>query len=340
MSLAVQAATAIKEEEIRPDELFGEFLSLAADDAENFFDHSNFVKINCPACGAAETRDSFIKFSFKYGACEKCGTLYACSRPTAKALLDYYAQSRSQDYWVNVILKKTGEKREQSILRPNLERIEELLKERKRSPRIALDVGAANGAFLLALKENCPDLDLVAVEPGQTAAEKCRSNGIKVYEDFVENCAGDEGVCGDLVTCFEVFEHVQDPLKFAKAVCDVTLPGGMAVVSCLGSDGFDIQLLWDKSRSVMPPYHLNFLSKQGMETLFMKAGFDHVEVLSPGRLDVQIVRNSIERDIVPDQMSRFEKLLLSKDEAVLSAFQKFLSSAGLSSHVWVLAYKD
>lgn len=340
MSLVVQTAAVIKEEEIRPDELFGEFLLLAASDAENFFDHSNFVEIDCPACGSAETRDNFTKFSFKYGACTKCGTLYASSRPTAEALLDYYARSQSQDYWANVILKHTGEKREQSILRPNLERIEEFLKERERSPRIALDVGASNGAFLLALKENRPDLDLVAVEPGHMAAEKCRSSGIKVYEDFVENCAGSEGACGDLVTCFEVFEHVQDPLKFAKALCDVTLPGGMAVITCLGADGFDIQLLWEKSRSIMPPYHLNFLSKQGMEALFGEAGFDRVEVLSPGRLDVQIVQNSIERDMAPEQISRFEKLLLSKDQDILTAFQKFLSSAGLSSHVWILAYKD
>ncbi len=336
---AVQTATVIKEEEIRPDDLFSEFLRLAAADAEGFFDRSQFVAIPCPACGEPGAGNGFEKFSFEYGQCKNCGTLYASPRPNPAELLRYYAQSKSQKYWLDTILRQTGEKREQSILRPNLERIEKLLIERNRVPKRALDVGASGGAFLSALSEKYPEAALVAIEPGQAAAEKCRVRNITVYEDFVENAAGKEGAQGDLVTCFEVFEHVQNPLKFAKALCDVTSPGGMAVITCLGADGFDIQLLWDKSRAIMPPFHLNFLSKQGMETLFAKAGFDKVEVLTPGRLDVEIVCKSIQRGVVPDNISRFEQLLLSKNEETLAKFQKFLAAEGLSSHVWILAYK-
>ena len=89
----------------------------------------------------------------------------------------------------------------------------------------------------------------------------------------------------------------------------------------------------------MPPYHLNFLSKQGMEIIFTKAGFNKVNILTPGRLDVQIVQKSIERGISLE-LSRFEKLLLSRGEETLQAFQKFLANNALSSHVWIVCYKN
>lgn len=338
MSQAIQTNVPIKEEEIRPDDLFSAFQDLSAKDAQNFFDRSQFVSVSCPACGQEKTANGFKKFSFEYGQCTDCGTLYVTSRPNRGELLRYYGQAESQKFWVETILKKTGEKRQQSILLPNLARIQGLLKERNKSPARVLDVGAANGAFLTEWRKNNPSAEIIAIEPGEKAAAQCREKGMKVFEDFVENAAGQPGAQGDLVTCFEVMEHVQDPLQFAKALCGVTAPGGVSVITCLGADGFDIQLLWEKSRSVMPPYHLNFLSKKGMETLFSKAGFDEIEILTPGRLDVDIVKKSLERE-QGVELSRFEKLLLSRGPETHVEFQKFLASHALSSHVWILAHR-
>ncbi len=339
MKAAVKTATAIKEEEIRPDDLFTKFMDLSADDAQNFFDRSQFVEVDCPACGCKKSEDAFNKYSFQYVQCNDCGTLYTSPRPNPEELLRYYAQSESQKFWAETILKQTGEKRKESIMLPNIERIEGFLKELDKTPKSVLDVGAANGSFLTEWKKRHTDAALIAIEPGEEAAEKCRAAGIKVFEGFVEKEAENPDAEGDLVTCFEVLEHVQEPESFARALCEATAKGGTAIITCLGADGFDIQLLWEKSRSLMPPYHLNFLSKQGMETMFSKAGFDKVDVYTPGRLDVQIVERSIERGLDVD-LSRFEKLLLSRGEETLKAFQAFLAEHGLSSHVWIICQRN
>lgn len=333
--------TTIREEEIRPDDLFGEFMRLSAQDAEGFFDQSKFVTVPCPGCGAGVARDFFIKHSFRYNHCAACGSLYVSPRPDAAALLDYYATSESQRFWFEKILKKTGEKRKESIMIPNVARIEGILEKAGRDPARVLDVGAAGGAFLTEWKKNHPEAQLFGIEPGRESAQACRDLGITVYENFVEEEAAQGGgrAQGDLVTCFEVIEHVQNPEKFAKAIHTVTAPGGMAIMSCLGADGFDIQVLWEKSRSLMPPYHLNFLSRQGMETLFSKAGFERVEIFTPGRLDVEIVKKSIARGDAPDHISRFEELLLSRGAETLAAFQAFLADNCLSSHVWIICHK-
>jgi SAM-dependent methyltransferase len=332
------AAAAIKEEEIRPEDVFNEFMALSAADAENFFDRSQFMTVPCPACGHAHRVDDFVKHSFHYGACASCGTVYVSPRPNPAELLRYYAQSKSQSFWADTVLKRTGEQRKGAIMLPALERIETLLAERGKKPASVLDVGAATGAFLSEWKNRHPSTNIIAIEPGEVAAEKCRATGATVFEGFLETEAGKPGAQSDLVTCFEVLEHVQEPASFAKALYDVTAPGGLAVTTCLGIDGFDIQVMWENSRSLMPPYHLNFLSSKGMETMFKKAGFSKVEVLTPGRLDVEIVQRAISRG-VDVKLSRFEKFLLSKGPETLAAFQKFLAENGLSSHVWIICHR-
>lgn len=331
----------IKEEEIRPEALFSEFIRLSAEDAENFFSENDFEAVPCPACGATEIEDDgFVKHSFHYEHCASCGSVYVTPRPTPEALLRYYATSHSQKYWSEVILKHTGEKRKESIVMPALARVDDIMRDIVGlNPKTVLDVGAANGAFLSEWKNSHPETELIAIEPGEEPAQKCREQGMTVFEGFLEEEAGKDGAAGDLVTCFEVLEHVQNPEAFCKAMYDVTAPGGVSIMSCLGVDGFDIQLLWGDSRSFAPPYHLNFMSKKGMELMLSKAGFDRVEILTPGRLDVEIVQKSIERGIAPD-LSRFEKLLLSRGEETLKAFQQFLASHALSSHVWIIGYRN
>ncbi len=335
----VNTEAKIEEEDIRPEDIFNEFMKLSAQDAQNFFDKSKFVDVPCPGCGSESVQGSFEKYSFCYNHCEDCGSVYVSPRPDLSELTRYYAGSESQKFWAESVLKKTGEKRKQAIMLPNITRIENIIEDAGHKPKRVLDVGSADGAFLTEWKKRHGKSELYGIEPGAESAQICRDQGITVYEDSVENIASDDGVSGDLVTCFEVFEHVQDPNLFAKAIYDVTAKGGLAIMSCLGADGFDIQVLWEKSRGIMPPHHLNFLSQGGIKNLFSGVGFDKVDVFTPGRLDVQIIEKTIERGVMLE-LSRFEKLLLSRGEETLQAFQKFLAENCLSSHVWIVCHKS
>ena len=114
----------------------------------------------------------------------------------------------------------------------------------------------------------------------------------------------------------------------------VVAPGGLAVFTGLGIDGFDIQILWDKSKSIFPPHHINFMSVDGFYRLFKRAGFKGVEVVTPGKLDLDIVLNN--REFVTKE-NRFVKTLLSRGEEALDELQNFLAKYKLSSHCWILA---
>jgi hypothetical protein len=64
-----------------------------------------------------------------------------------------------------------------------------------------------------------------------------------------------------------------------------------------------------------------------------------VDIFTPGKLDVDIVKNMVEEqpDVLRDH--RFILNLLKQDEDVLKEFQQFLSKYRLSSHCWIWALK-
>jgi SAM-dependent methyltransferase len=166
-------------------------------------------------------------------------------------------------------------------------------------------------------------------------AKECRAKRFEVVENIVEQIDAEYEGFADLVVCFEVLEHVYEPVAFVRSLARLVRPGGVVLITTLCIDGFDLQTLWHKSSQISPPHHINFLSVAGFQKLFMRAGLVDVEVSTPGRLDVDIVRNNFYQD--PDLFSdqRF-MLQLIGDEMIAMEFQNFLVSNRLSSHAWVM----
>ena len=325
-------------EDIRPKDLFEKFSALSYEDALSFFDKKAFVETLCPSClHSLVTKDCFEKHSFNYKHCATCDSIYASPRPTAHQLQDYYANSRSQKLWSSEILAKTTEERQQFIIMPALEKVRQALANRSCfSPSAIIDVGAGNGKFLYEFGKVFSGTKLIAIEPGGASSMKCKDLGLEVWENTVEEVAKADALKSDLVTCFEVLEHVQDVEVFLEAIFKITDNGGTAILSCLGSDGFDIQTLWDKARCICPPYHLNFLSKTAYKKILERIGFEDVQFFTPGRMDVQIVEKALEEN-QKIKLDKFTTKLLSSSAETKKSFQEFLASNGLSSHLWIIA---
>jgi SAM-dependent methyltransferase len=197
-----------------------------------------------------------------------------------------------------------------------------------------IDVGAGFGIFLDEWRHRFPATEVLAIEPSTVLASECRSRGFEVIEDIVENVIGYDGYA-DLIICFEVLEHVYEPLNFVRTLSRLVRPGGYVFISTLGVDGFDIQMLWERSNSIFPPHHINFLSVEGFQCLFARAGLEQIEVTTPGQLDVDIVVNALDRNPTLLNGQRF-LLSLLKDKSHSIAFQQFLAANNLSSHTWVI----
>jgi len=320
----------MKEEEIRPKEIFAEYLSLCEKEASGF-DRQKFIEIQCPGCGERDVTELFQKNFFSYKKCRICNSLFCSPRPSEKILTDFYRESEASRYWATVFFPVVAEARREKMFRKKALRLANYLDERSIAPQKICDVGAGYGVFLEELRALLKSGEFSAVEPSPDLAAVCRQKGFETLERFVED-AGEWYDRFDLVICSEVLEHVFSTDKFLRSLFALARPGGYVLVTGLGYEGYDILTLQKDSKSVSPPHHLNFLSVRGCEDLFRRTGFRSVEVFTPGELDFDIVINS-------PAPPEFARALAARGEEAIQAFQIFLQKYRLSSHVWVLAQK-
>ncbi len=328
----------MKEFDIRPNHILNRYLELCSEDSVKYFKDCVKQDIPCPACGSEQVKYSFTKWDFDYVICQKCGSLYQSPRPSQEIFGSFYKESQSAEYWAKIFFPMVAEARREYLFRPKVEKIGKLCDEDGFSPSVIADVGAGYGLFLEEWRRKFPETELIAVEPNSDLAKVCRSKKLKVVESFVEDIS-----ClyktPDMLVSLEFIEHVHDPYKFCLSLNQLLQDGGRLLLTGLTVDGFDIQMLWKHSKSVSPPHHINFISIFGFENLLKRAGFSNICIFTPGKLDVDIVKNFVSEnpDILTGQ--RFIKNLVGKNEETLKDFQTFLSNHQFSSHCWIWAEK-
>lgn len=328
----------MKEEEIRPQQLYNQYLDISRQDIKRLFsDKTQFITVDCPACGCNRQGPGLEKYGFVYVTCIECGSLYLSPRPTADVLDSYYREAESVRFWSTHFYKETVEARREKIFRPRAQLVKELLaRGASREAATFVDIGAGYGIFLEEIQRLGAFQTVMGIEPNPEMAKICRQHGFPIIQKTVEAVPVGE-VQADFATAFEVLEHVFDPLYFLKVTQRLLKSGGMLLFTTLTVSGFDIQVLWEHSKSVYPPHHINLISVEGMQRLVERAGMQLVELSTPGQLDIDIVAN-ISKENPSLLLPRFVSYLLSKrDEATWQALQHFLSANRLSSHIRVIA---
>lgn len=323
----------MREEEIRKRSVFDRYLELVRADVKGFFDFASFVKVVCPGCRADHFVDEFVKDGFTYGSCKECGTLFVNPRPPFEVLNRFYSESPSTQFWVNEFFKPVAEVRREQIFRPRAEHVHGILGAGK--GLVIGDIGAGFGIFLEELRALGPDHRYVAIEPSKEMADICREKGLEVREVCLEDLEEMNGAF-DFLTAFELAEHVFDPEGFFQKAYQLLKPGGHFLLTTLSGKGFDTLLLWERSKSISPPHHLNFFNPRSIERLLKRLGFEAAECVTPGRLDWDIVEGMIRKDGV--SLGRFwDHLCQEGTEQCKAEIQAWISRNRLSSHMRVLA---
>ena len=115
----------------------------------------------------------------------------------------------------------------------------------------------------------------------------------------------------------------------------IMMPGDLFLFTTLSSTGVDIRVLWEESKSVVPPHHLNFLNPKSIEILLGRIGLEVMEVTTPGELDIDILNNN--QNGIKD---RFWRIFFElADDQIKDKWQKLVASSGLSSHMMVICRK-
>lgn len=299
---------------------------------------AQFVETTCPACEGASSRPAFDKFGFRFVGCTECRTVYMSPRAPAALLADFYRDSRLYQYWDKYIFPASRDVRRDRIFRPRVTRITEMLQDRGLKQGCLVDVGAANGLFCEVAKEAGVFERVIAVEPSADLAETCARAGIETIHGTVERVA-DFGVTPDVITAFEVLEHLFSPDEFVRQCVSVLPPGGILVLTCPNYEGFDIQTIGVASES-LDAEHINMFNVDSIQLLLNRCGLDVVQCETPGQLDADIVRNAaLDGAISLEDQPFLKMILLDRWPEAGSQFQQFLRDSRSSSHMWVVGRK-
>jgi len=322
----------MKENELRPKNLIDEYFRLCKLDIKLFFNNKRNIIKKCISCNSMSIKKKYIKDTFIYSVCLNCGTLFNSNRPSLKSFKKFYTDSYSSKYWSDVFFPTVMKIRKNKIFKPNAIKILNFLqKDKKLKFKSILDVGAGQGLLLDEFKKLLPNTKFLAIEPSEGFAKVCANKGYRTYKNIVENVKITKDL-PDLVISNEVIEHVYSPYLYLKKIKENTKKNGIIFISTLNYDGFDLQILDQNSSQIKPPHHINFLSIQGFENIFKRLGLKVISIQTPGKMDVDIVKNSLNK--ISDKSDKmFLDFIFTNN--LDKKFQKYLVDIRKSSHIWL-----
>lgn len=132
-----------------------------------------------------------------------------------------------------------------------------------------LDVGCGTGWFLRAAKER--GYDVSGFEFSSALARfTAGSVGCSVHDSDL--AAIDSRF--DIVTLFDVIEHVPRPVDTLNVIRALLQPGGVILVFCPNFDSIAIRAAQAESNLVMPTRHLSYFTKRSVHRLCALAGME------------------------------------------------------------------
>ena len=140
--------------------------------------------------------------------------------------------------------------------------------ERKRL-RAILDVGCGSGAFLDLAREAGHQTS--GLELNRLAGKKASAKGHRVFNCSLRELDKDE-VAGklDLITFFQVLEHVPDPIDILRQALAVLRPGGFISIAVPSRCSIGRLAPWDPS--LWPPHHLSHWQLRDFKQLARATG--------------------------------------------------------------------
>lgn len=233
----------------------------------------------CVVCGRADPRPLFVKERYAIVECGDCGGVYVGDDPSAIDFAALYGQSYYTGGNDAVFADYVGQ---ESARRAAARR--RLFVLRHLPPRVPphgrlLDVGCAAGFFLAEARAF---YEVQGVELSEWSAAYARERlGLPVSTGTLQAARFPEAHF-DVVTLWDVIEHVPEPVPLLAEAARVMAPGGRLVLTT-GDWGSAYARGKGAGWHLMtPPWHLSFFSRSTLLRAARRAGLRVVAMRSEG----------------------------------------------------------
>jgi spore maturation protein CgeB len=235
-------------------------------------------KVACPLCDATDHRAVWSREGASYVRCSRCGLLFENPRLTEEELKGFYS---AESYFINTGAGSDAAgyvdyfaQCSPALLSEYFEILR--LEAPARSPVELLDVGCGPGGLLR--EASLHGWKARGLELSRWAVEKGRGSGLQIVEGTLEQ-AGFPEASFDVVSMFDVLEHLPNPRNTMREVRRVLRPGGVAVVETPNIDGWFARNVYRSSSDLVKPRaHICLYSPSTARRLFHESGFTGIHV--------------------------------------------------------------
>lgn len=241
--------------------------------------------------------------------CKNCGFVFAQRIPTVQELVSHYNGYRRDDYLSPITIKRYEEV---------LDRLEPYRKTNK-----MIDVGCGMGYFLEVAKSR--GWEVFGTEYTDKAIEICESKGITMHQGVLD-VNNYEAESFDVVTSFEVIEHINNPIEEVSNIHHLLRKQGAFYVTTPNFNSLLRYHLKEEYNVIVYPEHLCYYTPKTLKDLMRSNGFDKVRLEATGisltRLktskkvsDQRYVSKSSDDEILRNKIESSKTLELAKNVA-------------------------
>jgi 2-polyprenyl-3-methyl-5-hydroxy-6-metoxy-1,4-benzoquinol methylase len=229
----------------------------------------------CPICHSKKNTIEFIKFNTNILKCHDCTVRYVEKFPnnvndvySNENYLDDIKTSLYSEGQDNYRKKRFGTERV-SLIRRFIEIDDQTS---------ILDIGCGTGWFLDLMKEN--GLQIYGVELGEKLNQWTSERlGINIFNVELENTPLQKH---NIITMFDLLEHVKNPIQLLTEVKKRLKHGGIAVVFTPNFDSFALNIMKEMSNLVSPVEHLVYFTKDSILKLAEIVGLEIIHYETKG----------------------------------------------------------
>jgi 2-polyprenyl-3-methyl-5-hydroxy-6-metoxy-1,4-benzoquinol methylase len=199
--------------------------------------------------------------------CRSCGFVFMRRVPSAEELDAYYSTySYGREQYLSPLTIKSY-----NILLDELEKF--------RTNNRLLDVGCGSGFFLDEAKKR--GWEVYGTEYSAKAVEMCRQKGITIKEGMLDPVSFG-GKTFDVITSFEVLEHINNPKEELASIHKLLRTGGLFYCTTPNFNSLMRYYLGDKYNVITYPEHLSYYTKSTLNKVVTERGFRPYKFLSTG----------------------------------------------------------
>lgn len=220
----------------------------------------------CLVCSALATPLG-EKSGFHLHRCPDCGFLFVHPLPESPLEIyseDYFAGAGGGHGYVDY-------DRDKQAMIPAFERYLELIEQAYGKKGRMLDIGAATGFFLdIARKRGW---ETAGVEPSDHAAAMGRAKGIDVRTGTLDALEAPDHSF-DVITMWDVIEHVPEPRETLRQVRRLLRPGGIVAINTPDADSLWARVMGMRWHLIVPPEHLHLFGSGSLRRLLSDTDFE------------------------------------------------------------------